>query len=277
MKLMASNPVALTIPANAKGIINSVSNAGWYQRLTLTWSGGSAVLQGSGEGQPMKTPDGKASLEFAPLPQGYQISATFEFSPSGPSGPFSRALVQNPIVTTNGPFTITQVTSEDSTDNDNNDTYLTVVAVNFPGSAAVVSSPAPAPAAAPHADAQPQAAFDGQLETHAKTYYSNPLVTGGDEQYFTVTSSSIAGVLGYQGQSWSGRNATYYDDQKPFGGYLSLYIQLYNCTHPGMHDHTLTMTSTISYWGGRPTGYRSANWDWQVGGSGEYTVTRVTE
>ena len=265
---MPSNPANFTIAANSKGIINAVSNAAWYQRVSLTWGQNSAVLQGTGEGVAMKTPSGDTAINFPQSDQGYQLTALFEFSRSGPSGPFERARLQDPIVTQNGPFTITQFKSEDSTDNDFNDTYLTVVAIGF-ATTPVVRSVDP-PAAAHTADSQ--------LELHAKTYYNNPLVQGGDEHYFVIpTFTGQFGRLIYNGMSWSGRNASCYNEATPFGGYLHSTIQLYDCTHPGMHDRILNLSSRVSYWGSMPTGNRSANWDWTVGGSGEYTVTRVTE
>jgi hypothetical protein len=127
---MASNPVAIGIPGDASGVISCVAHAAYYQRVTLQWSILSSqttvVFTGSGEGVAMKDEDGQTSYELGPTRQGYQIMATFEYSTSGPNGPFQMATVQDPIVTQKGGFTITEVTSEDSTDNDNNDSYLNV-------------------------------------------------------------------------------------------------------------------------------------------------------
>ncbi|HEX8769294.1 MAG TPA: hypothetical protein VF711_00855 [Acidimicrobiales bacterium] len=268
---MASNPVSLIVPSNAKVIINSVSNASWYQRVTLTWAGGTAVFQGTGEGTPMLTPDGKQAVELSPSPGGYQISAFFEFSRGGgPSGRFSPARVQNPIITNNPPFTIIQTTSEDGGDNDNNDTYLTVVAV---------SSSSEAMLEAAQAESEHQKLGDGQqLSLHAKTYYDNPLVQGGDEHYFIIPAfSGQFGQVSYQeGHVWSARNGSVYNQDTPFGGYLYISIQLYNCQHPDMHNRTLSLVTTISYWGSKPTGYVGTDWSWEVGGTGKYTVTSVT-
>lgn len=265
---MPSNPVALTIPANAKGVITAVSNAGYYQRATAYWDQYSALLQGTGEGVAMTTPAGATTIAFPPSAQGYQLLVLFEFSSSGPSGPFAAARTQQPIVSQSGPFTITQVKSEDGGDNDFNDTYLTLVVISLNDAAA--AQPVAAEVVAQTADAQ--------LELHAKTCYNDPSIQGCDEHSFIIPSfTGQFGTLSYNGQSWSGRNASCYNDATPFGGYLYTAIQLYNCTHMGMHNRTVDLWSTISYWGSMPTGYRSGNWEWSVGGTGDYTVTEVKE
>ena len=269
---MATNPIILTIPAGSKAIIQAVSNAAWNQQLTIDWGQGPVVLAGSGERVPMTTPDGRTTLEVAPSPQGYQVNVTFQFSQE-PSGPFLLGRVQEPIITQKGPFSVVQVMSEDGSDNDNNDTYLTLVAVNF-GQDMVVSPPTTNDS---EVSSTPAAAFDESLHTHAKTYYNNPLVIGGDEHYFTVPGFNLSGRVDYQGTSWSARNAMFLDVPTPFGGYLNIYAELYDCQHPEMHDLVVLLTTSIGYWGFRPVGSRSADWVWSVTGTGPYTVTQVTD
>lgn len=282
---MATNPVSVTIPKDAMVTLTAVANAGWYQRVTLTWPGNTVVFQGSGEGVAMTMPNGQDVMDVGPAVQPYQISALFEFSSSGPNGPFSRARVQNPVILSKGPFTINQITSEDSNDNDNNDTYLTIVAMNFGGGGQVVlpeNASAIAAIATTDSAATPSAATDERyLEVHAKSYYNNPLVQGGDEHLFTVAQSAGAsGNPGYSGQGWSLKEATYYDDPSwgPLGGNVFFYAKLYNCEHPEMHNLVLTLACRVGYWGlTRPVGRRTANWSWDVTGSSPYTVTRVTD
>jgi len=123
---MASNPVSVPIPGDTSEVlITCVAHAAYYQRVTLArGSNILTVFQGTGEGVPMKTTDGQTSYQLGASRQGYQVTATFEFSESGPNGPFHMAKVSDPITTKNGNLELIQVTSEDSTDNDNNDSYL---------------------------------------------------------------------------------------------------------------------------------------------------------
>jgi len=126
---MATNPVNLQIPANSQGVANCVANAAYFQRVTLTWDGNTAVFSGSGEGVAMTLPSGETTLQFTPDSAARTVSATFEYSSSGSGGPFSAAAVRDPVVTNKGGFNVIEVTSEDSTDNDNNDSYLTIATV----------------------------------------------------------------------------------------------------------------------------------------------------
>lgn len=268
---MATNPVSLSIPANGRGNISAVCNAAWYQRLTLTWAGGAAVFQGTGEGVAMTTAAGESAI---PLPQAAEVTAKFESSRPGSSGTLVLAAVQNPIVTTQGAFTLVQVKSEDSTDNDFNDTFLTIVSVSFQSETVDVLSEGIAEATA--ADfLDPMA--DPPTELHAKTYYDNPSVQGGDEHYFKVPALQQHGSVGYQGMSWSMRESSFYDQGTPLGGYLHVYVKLDQCIHPGMWGRVLELYSEISYWGSRPSGSRTASWQWTVLGTGQHTVTDVTE
>ena len=73
----------------------------------------------------MKTQDGATVYDLAPSRQGYSISALFQYSTSGPNGPFQNSVVQPPIVSQNG-ATFVFVTAEDGADSDNNDSYLTI-------------------------------------------------------------------------------------------------------------------------------------------------------
>lgn len=129
--IVAANPIVLTIPAGASATIQAVSNTAWYQQITVDWGAGPVVLAGGGEGVPMATTDGRTTLEVAPSAQGYQVNATFRFSRT-PSGPFLLGWVREPVVTSKGAYSAVRVMmSEDSSDDDDNDTYLTLIAVSF--------------------------------------------------------------------------------------------------------------------------------------------------
>jgi hypothetical protein len=124
---MATNPVQIPINGDSSGSITCNSHAAYYQRVTLNFLNTQVVFSGTGEGVPMTTQTGAPVYALPPTRQGYSISALFQFSTSGPNGPFQNAVsVQNPIISQEGNTTFISVTSEDSTDNDDNDSYLII-------------------------------------------------------------------------------------------------------------------------------------------------------
>ena len=128
---MASNPVSVPMNQTQSGQISCQANAAYYQRVTLEWNvlhdTNIVIFTGTGEGVPMQTDGGATQYNLAPTRQGYSINAFFEYSPNGPAGPFYEAVVQDPIITPSGNSTKITITSEDSNDNDNNDSVLTIL------------------------------------------------------------------------------------------------------------------------------------------------------
>lgn len=264
---MASNPVSISIPANTQGAITCLANAAYYQRVTLAWGNNSVVFGGTGEGQPMVTQDGQNTCLLAATDQEYQITATFEYSSNGPGGPFRMAHVHDPVISSKGIFTVIEVTSEDSTDNDYNDSYLTFPLITTSQSGEQRAETAAPETAAPGAT--------GNLELHAKTYYNDPNVSGGDEHYITVPHfDGSTGSIEYSGTGWGPSKGGCYDNQTGLGGYLTVAVELNNCVHVGLKGATLTLTTTISYWGSKPTGYKSVTWNGKLYNT-QYQLTRV--
>jgi hypothetical protein len=124
---MEPNPVEVRVPEPWDGVVQCQANASYYQRVTLTINGQQVAFGGTGEGQPMSLPDGRTTYPLGSTRGDQRIPCLFEFSPSGPNGPFSDAAVLAPtyVETPNGIFI--QVQSEDSVDNDYNDSVLTFV------------------------------------------------------------------------------------------------------------------------------------------------------
>lgn len=127
---MASNPTSVQMTQPGGGTITCMSFALYWQRVTLSWrilnTTTTLVFQGSGEGVPMKLADGSTIYPVDSARQNYGISILFEFSTTGPSGPFSKATVKDPIINQQGENIEITITSEDSADNDNNDSYLII-------------------------------------------------------------------------------------------------------------------------------------------------------
>jgi hypothetical protein len=126
---MASNPANLSIPAGSQGAITCLANAAYYQRVTLSWGSTTVIFSGTGEGIAMTTSTGDQLFLIPPNKDALSISATFEYSTTGKNGTYGKASVNTPIISDKGGFHVIEVTSEDSTDNDNNDSYLTITTV----------------------------------------------------------------------------------------------------------------------------------------------------
>ena len=131
---MATNPVPIHISGDSNVVITCNSNAAYFQRVTLTWtvlrSQFKVIFSGSGEDKNMTTNEGETIYKFT-TKQGITINALFEYSPTGSRGPFSQAVVQNPNYVPIDNPTIISVTSEDSNDQDNNDSYLIISVTGF--------------------------------------------------------------------------------------------------------------------------------------------------
>jgi hypothetical protein len=119
-----NNPAPISIPANAQLVMSCNAHASFTQQVILSFnqdmSSPIGQFVGSGEGIAM-TPN-----FTMPVPSGNSriLFAKFNFQTSL-GGPFLPALhVCTPVVT----GSITNVFSEDNSDNDDNDSYLTVVA-----------------------------------------------------------------------------------------------------------------------------------------------------
>ncbi|HEX8624298.1 MAG TPA: hypothetical protein VF782_04385 [Allosphingosinicella sp.] len=123
---MAANPVQIQLNPFVHGAITCLSKASYFQRVTLTLPTGQVVFQGTGENVPMTYATGQGVYELGSSAAPINVTALFEYSTSGPSGPFYTAQVQDPVPQKTPLWTIVTVTSEDSTDNDDNDSILSL-------------------------------------------------------------------------------------------------------------------------------------------------------
>jgi len=117
------------------------------------------------------------------------------------------------------------------------------------------------------------------IQLHAKTYYNDPLNPYGDEHYITIPTFDSGGNVrpSYQGQGWQMLSGLVHDQAGPVGGYLNVRVLLGNCEHVGMHDAQLSLSTSISYWGGHPSGaITSVAWSATLAGT-TILLTRVTE
>ncbi len=268
---MISNPLPVPVPAGAQVHLNCVSNASYFQRVTLSWPNNSAVFAGTGENVPMKLNNGQTTLVFGPAEDDFDLSARFEYSTTGPAGPFHLASMSPLSVGRRGPFSIVWAASEDATDNDHNDSYLTVVMVEDSGDP-------PTSGAKREFRAASTAAY-AQLELHAKTYYDHPEISTGDEHYITISKSldsQGSPTISYSGMGWDLKNSSCWDEETTFGGYIHAWVKLQSHkTNAGMQNAVLILSCDESYWGSFPTGHRTVDWTAKMTNT-TFHVTRVT-
>ena len=130
-----TNPVSISVEASSSLHIFSVAHAAFYQQVILSFnsdmSNPVATFTGSGEGVPMTLSNGDTFITIATR-NNTALYAQFNYSASGPGGPFVPAVaVCAPVVIGQAPSPVMiSVTSEDHTDNDDNDTYLTIIDLN---------------------------------------------------------------------------------------------------------------------------------------------------
>lgn len=130
-----TNPASISVEANSSLHIFSVAHAAFYQQVILSFdsnmSNPIATFMGSGEGVPMTLPNGEKFITIA-TGSNTALYAQFNYSTSGSEGTFVPAVVVcAPIVVGQAPGPVMiSVTSEDYTDNDDNDTYLTIIDLN---------------------------------------------------------------------------------------------------------------------------------------------------
>jgi hypothetical protein len=256
---MAENPLGIQIPANAQGNVNCVADATSFQRVTLALPGQTIILQGTGVGVPMQTPEGRTSPGLPASSAGYELTARFDFSHSGPSGPFEPSETGPPVAIPRPPFTIVQATGHDPDTNEETDALLTLVLVEDDGAAAALAEAA-------------------RLILSAKTYYDDPSVHGGDEHSIDVVQCGAEqnGHASWRGIGWTAKSTAVWGEEKMFGGYLNVFVQLVDCVWPGLEEAILTLSGQLAFWGSSwPTGYRSTEWTANLANS-RYRVTRVT-
>lgn len=123
---MAANPVQIQLNPFIHGAITCMAKASYFQRVTLTLPAGQVVFQGTGENVPMTYAPGQGVYDLGSSAQPISVTALFEYSTSGQNGPFYPAHVEDPVPEKTQLWTIVAVTSEDSTDNDDNDSILSL-------------------------------------------------------------------------------------------------------------------------------------------------------
>jgi hypothetical protein len=127
-----ANPINVKIDSDSNYQLSCVANGSSAQRVTVSQNGKTlATFSGAGDGIQMKQADGSTTCAGSTR-QPTQLSLLFQHSNNGPKGPF-----QNSTVTMQSSAGIvTTIASEDSLDQANNDTVLTLVVTSVAAVAA---------------------------------------------------------------------------------------------------------------------------------------------
>lgn len=120
---MATAKITLKRPKG--GSIICMSNAAFYQRVTIVFPDHTMVFSGGGEEVVMKTDKGER-LHIIKKSEDVEVKMTFEFSQNGPGGPFQPAKQLRLSRHGRGVKRMITVSSEDSTDADFNDTFVSI-------------------------------------------------------------------------------------------------------------------------------------------------------
>ncbi|KAJ6523175.1 hypothetical protein B0H19DRAFT_1277041 [Mycena capillaripes] len=239
-QVAVSNPyVPGPFPVGSSARVTGITNALFTQKVTITGAAGTpdCILQGSGEGiamtvvgTPTRTTD--CTLMPATTSEALPLSLRFEFSSTGPSGTFANA------ETFGNTITITTIT-EDSTDNDLNDTFVTIMVDLFPATLAPAKS---------------------ITSTFERSHVESGLV-------FNPTDSITLSVDPFMGNStlsdfhaitedWNTVTGEIVDVHQgaPFGNVLVMRFLFSDSTNDELKNSSLLLNGLLRYTGTRPTG-----------------------
>ncbi|KAJ6540506.1 hypothetical protein B0H19DRAFT_1175768 [Mycena capillaripes] len=242
------------------------SFASFTQTVQMTVPGANCMVLGTGEDVAMTTtgtPSGSQSCSF-----GGGTSITFSFTSSGPGLP----VVLTPTVSPS-PFpnaVEVGIVSEDSADNDNNDTFLTMtlIASSFLSAAAVPSS---TDITLVSVLGLQTFAKQGGLTAHANIKYSSGLTSdidlavGAFSEAFTLNDFVVTGVIADDKSTASRFN------------FVTLNFYFTDSKLAGMKGATLALRGFLKYSKNeaRPTGSQFVSWIGTLDGSSVTVVSTV--
>jgi len=130
------NPYPVTLAGRNSFRFSAVANASYFQRVTMSFSGGDddagVVFNGRGEGVAMTTADGKTSYLIPQVTTQVTCTLLFQYSTDGTKFVNANVVSVSNSGTSPDPQTLT-IGTEDAQDGDNNDTLLTLVTTQIEG------------------------------------------------------------------------------------------------------------------------------------------------
>ena len=122
---MGSNPLIVTIPVSCVGQVIAMTNSSWGQRATVSIDNVQVgVFEGTGAATPMQLITGAPSIPISTTRSTQSCSIFFEYSPT--SGTWAPATVNSPVTTTADNLTTIQITTEDTSSLNNNNTVIMI-------------------------------------------------------------------------------------------------------------------------------------------------------
>ncbi|KAJ7224605.1 hypothetical protein GGX14DRAFT_651161 [Mycena pura] len=251
-QVAVANPFVMgPFAAGSTALVTSDSHALFTQKLVLTGPPAVCTLQGSGEGVDMTVPGSNPTsteCTFAPATTAdpLPLSALFQFSSTGPGGTF----INTPRVTSSthqaGNLISIAAMSEDSTDNDNNDSEVSITIVLFPTRVAAAQS---IDSTSAHALVESGMLFN---PTNGITVSVGPFAGNSTLSDFKATT-----------EDWNTVTGEIIDVQQdaPFSNVLLMRFLFSDSTDVELKDSTLLVNGVMRYTGARPTGTPTrVNW-----------------
>ncbi len=258
------NTIQTTIPNNYLGHITCVCNSNNYQKVTVTIDKKAHVFEGIGKGALMTLEDKQTSCRIETTRDAKHIETSFQYYLVDKST-FLNADQINEEKGVQGEFEITKLNAN-STSDEGVTLFITVT-----------SSKEITDRSKPNSNLKAKFAPEPTgLSLHAKTYYNNPNIHGGDEHYIQIPKfEGRQGTLDYSGPFILAQSSVYLE-YSALGGYFNIVLKLRPESNSDLGGSAiLTLTTSYGFWFVFPTGHGSTSWSAALDGS-KYQVTRVT-
>ncbi|KAJ7198148.1 hypothetical protein GGX14DRAFT_402176 [Mycena pura] len=264
----ASNPLELgPFSPGSTAMVTSRSHALYTQKVVVTGPPAACTLQGSGEDKDMPVLGSNPTstqCTFAPtnISEPLPLTLLFQFSPTGPDGEFTNSPVVVMDTNTIANVISMAASSEDSTDNDMNDSQVTITVVLPPNNTAPVQP------------TNPNTTFPEPITTtiilpepvtNPNPTFQNALVESG--MRFTPTDRIALSVGRFDGDStmtdfhattddWNKVTGEVFDVKRaaPFSNVLVMRFLFRGSTKNGLKNSGLLLNGVVTYTGARPTG-----------------------
>ena len=123
------------------------------------------------------------------------------------------------------------------------------------------------------------------LEVHAKTYYNDPSIQGGDEHSIPLdmahTTAGPGGTQVVHGTcrsiGWTTATVNARIVPGPLTNWIYLAVTCRDSTHAGFENAYMVFTTSTWYIGSIPTRWETPVWTGEMYGNPQLRLTRVTE
>ncbi|KAK4163127.1 hypothetical protein QBC43DRAFT_301359 [Cladorrhinum sp. PSN259] len=273
---MSANPITITVPAGSVGQIIALSNSSSTQRVTVSIDTTQAgVFQGSGMATAMSLTTGGSSVPITRSAGFQNCSILFEYSQSQSNWTPSAAIT--PTTTSVDNLTTIQIAANNSSST-KNDTVL-MISLFSPEAKNEQAKLAATQDSDPKDDSlsatKPSSkVINSSMTIHAKTYYNNPAVHGGDEWNIILDFDNPRPISPYrrkipgEGRSlgWRQIEVNCQWSEGIVLNTLELFVTAWDGVHDGMENGRLEIMASTWCVGYRPATWSSPNWNGSLNG-----------